>query len=290
MKITETSKPYVLDGAMGTELIRKGVHLPLPLWSAEANITHPETVLSIHQDYTAAGADIITTNTFRTTTYTYRKAGLSQQHAKERAKDSLMSAVDLARKAGGESIQVAGSMSAVEDCYSPDLFPGKGAAEDTYGEMVEWFTGAGVDILLFETMGNMDEIEVALSVSKNNSIFRWLSLILKDSEHLLDGTALISCLNYITEQSVSCLLMNCNKIETMNSSLDLFLSHWEGDWGLYPNLGKTDFENDYFDIIDETKFTEYIERYLDMEPTVIGACCGSTPHHIKQLKEMIDRK
>ena len=45
-----------------------------------------------------------------------------------------------------------------------------------------------------------------------------------------------------------------------------------------------------FDIIDETKFTEYIERYLDMEPTVIGACCGSTPHHIKQLKEMIDRK
>ena len=272
---------------MGTELIRKGVHLPLPLWSAEANITHPETVLSIHQDYTAAGADIITTNTFRTTTYTYRKAGLSQQRAKERAKDSLMSAVDLARKAGGEYIQVAGSMTAVEDCYSPDLFPGKGAAEDTYGEIVEWFTEAGVDILLFETMGNMAEIEVALSVSQNNANPRWLSLIFKDGEHLLDGTALISCLNYIAEQTVSCLLMNCNKIETTNSALDLFLSHWESDWGLYPNLGKTDFDNDYFDIINDSNFNDNFTRYLELKPAVLGACCGSTPKHIQLLKDML---
>ena len=43
-------KPYILDGAMGTELIRRSVNLPLPLWSGDANLTHPETVIQIHQD------------------------------------------------------------------------------------------------------------------------------------------------------------------------------------------------------------------------------------------------
>ncbi len=287
MDVKQSLIPSILDGAMGTELIKRGADLPLPMWSADANLNDKEVVLGIHKDYAAAGVDILRTNTFRTTTYTYRKAGLSHQRAKERAKDSLMSAVDLARKAGGEYIQVAGSMTAVEDCYSPDLFPGKGAAEDTYGEIVEWFTEAGVDILLFETMGNMAEIEVALSVSQNNANPRWLSLIFKDGEHLLDGTALISCLNYIAEQTVSCLLMNCNKIETTNSALDLFLSHWESDWGLYPNLGKTDFDNDYFDIINDSNFNDNFTRYLELKPAVLGACCGSTPKHIQLLKDML---
>ena len=68
-------KPYILDGAMGTELIRRSVNLPLPLWSGDANLTHPETVIQIHQDYVNAGADILTTNTFRTTPRTYLKSG-----------------------------------------------------------------------------------------------------------------------------------------------------------------------------------------------------------------------
>ena len=65
-------KPLLLDGAMGTELINRGISLPLPIWSADANLTHPEVVKGIHSDYIKAGADIITTNTFRTTPWTYR--------------------------------------------------------------------------------------------------------------------------------------------------------------------------------------------------------------------------
>ena len=63
----------LLDGAMGTELKNRGVDIPLPLWSAEANIKHPGIVKSIHEDYISSGADIITTNTFRTTSWTYKK-------------------------------------------------------------------------------------------------------------------------------------------------------------------------------------------------------------------------
>jgi len=75
-----------MDGAMGTELMARGLDLPLPLWSAEANLTDPKIVRGVHADYIFAGADITTTNTFRTTTWSYRKADYSPKRAAERAK------------------------------------------------------------------------------------------------------------------------------------------------------------------------------------------------------------
>ena len=287
MNKTHKSKPLVLDGAMGTELVRKGVDLPLPIWSADANLTHPEIVLNIHQEYAAAGADIITTNTFRSTTYTYGKAGYTKQRAQERARNSLMSAVDLARKTGDDSIKVAGSITAVDDCYSPELFPGKGAAEDTFGELVEWFNEAGVDLLLFETMGHVEEIQIALETSRNIESKCWFSLILKDSDHILDGHSLEEIINLIKTFSVSCLMLNCNKIATTQSALELFLSLWTDDWGVYSNLGVTDYDNNYFNTINDSNFKESILLYLESNPTIIGACCGSTPKHIEMIKNLI---
>ena len=57
--------PFLLDGAMGTELNNRGVKTELPLWTADANISHPDLVQNIHSEYIDAGANYITTNTFR---------------------------------------------------------------------------------------------------------------------------------------------------------------------------------------------------------------------------------
>ncbi len=130
-------KPLLLDGAMGTELINRGIDLPLPIWSADANLTHPEIVKEIHFEYIQAGAELITTNTFRTTTWTYRKAGYTPARAIERAKDCLYKAVECAQIAAGDTVKVAGSITSLEDCYSPEKFPGRSAAEDIYGETTE---------------------------------------------------------------------------------------------------------------------------------------------------------
>ena len=67
----------ILDGAMGSELIRWGMELPEHIWSAAANLTSPELVLDIHREYVDAGADYITANTFRTTSRAYEKTGIS---------------------------------------------------------------------------------------------------------------------------------------------------------------------------------------------------------------------
>ena len=122
---------------MGTQLISHGIKLPLPLWSAQANIEESQIVQSIHKDYVEAGADIITTNTFRTTTWSYRRAEYSPKRASRKAKDSLMKAIDLARSVNPKIL--AGSITSINDCYEPHEFPGKSIAEDSYGETIEWF-------------------------------------------------------------------------------------------------------------------------------------------------------
>ena len=280
-------RPLILDGAMGTELKNRGIDIPLPIWSADANLVHPEVVETIHSDYISAGADIITTNTFRTTTWTYRRAGYTPIKAKERARDSLLKAVECAQNASNKTVQIAGSITAVEDCYSPEKFPGKTVTEDTYGETLEWMRDGGVDLILFETMGNIHEVTLAMDMTQYLPIPLWLSLIMKDSGRILDGTPIQDLLSMIHEFKVDCLLTNCNQLEKTLSSIDQFNSAWKGEWGAYPNLGCTDYENDYFDIIDESNFNDGMKSILNKDPDVIGVCCGSRPHHVKLLKSLV---
>ena len=282
-------KPLLLDGAMGTELINRGTDLPLPIWSADANLTHPEIVKEIHFEYIQAGAELITTNTFRTTTWTYRKAGYTPARARERAKDSLYKAVECAQSAAGETIKVAGSITSLEDCYSPEKFPGKTAAEDIYGETTEWMVDAGLNFILFETMGNIQEITIALETARGFDNGVWLSLIMKNGDHILDGTPIQDVISLINGFEVDCLLNNCNQLDTTLRCIDHFENDWKGMWGTYPNLGKTDFENDYFDIIDESNFSAGMKSILMKDPGVIGVCCGSTPQHIRKIKTLIEK-
>ena len=244
----------------------------------------------IHIDYIKAGADIITTNTFRTTSYSYQKAGYSPQRARERAHDSLRSAVEMAQIAAGDSTQIVGSITSIDDCYSPELFPGKGAAQDTYGEVIEWFNNSGINHLIFETMGHLEEIQIALEMSQNAQMNLWVSLILKNGTQIRNGESIEETVNLIKKYSVSCLLINCNRVETIHKGIDNFLTSWRNDWGVYPNLGKTDFDNDYFELINSDNFREAMLSYLDLSPSVIGACCGSTPEHIHLLKKLLTNK
>src|SRR6266849_7650048 len=69
----------IMDGAMGTEILRRGVHTTLPLWSAEALLTHPKVVQNIHEKYITAGAEIIITDTFRTTQRAFAKKHIADK-------------------------------------------------------------------------------------------------------------------------------------------------------------------------------------------------------------------
>ena len=128
--------PVILDGAMGTQLLDRGFDLTPPLWSAEILELSAKTIEEIHKDYINVGAEIITTNTFRTTTRTFRKVFQhSIEKATEHAWNSCKIAVKAARKAAGGDIFVAGSIGPLEDCYIPELFPGEKAGLYEYNEI-----------------------------------------------------------------------------------------------------------------------------------------------------------
>ncbi|MGH8104057.1 MAG: homocysteine S-methyltransferase family protein, partial [bacterium] len=152
----------ILDGPMGTELQKRGVALPAPLWSAVALDSHPDLIVSIHQNYIRAGADIITTNTFRTAARTLQKVGRKADAAR-----LTRLAVQLAKKAReqagkGRDVFIAGSMAPLEDCYSPHLSPFEEFAYDDHLDQGTHLADAGVDLILIETMNTILEARAAL--------------------------------------------------------------------------------------------------------------------------------
>jgi homocysteine S-methyltransferase len=280
----------LLDGAMGTELMRAGLDLPLPIWSGDVNLTHPDYVRRIHEAYLTAGADILTTNTFRATPRAYRNNGYEEHEAIQRSHESLERAVELARQTAGADIIVAGSIAPLEDCYEPDLFPGIEFAQREFRELAIWLQDAGIDVILFETMGSWPEIKTALSATVDLQIPRWLSLILKNSNTLLDGTDLLNVLSDIKDYGIEMVLLNCSLCSVTADAVDLLLTNWKGAWGVYPNVGVAMPTKE--GVIEEKltikEFSKEINTYLTSGANVVGGCCGSNPDYIRAAREAID--
>lgn len=281
--------PLILDGAMGTELLRLEIDLPLPLWSAVANDTDRECIFNIHKDYSHAGADVLITNTFRSTPYAYQKAGFSKRDALLKAKDNLKKAVSLAKQTVSGNQLIAGSIAPIEDCYSPELFPGETQFDYSIEPILRWFQESKVDIILFETMGNFREISCAIKSVINCNLPVWLSLIIKDETHLLDGHPLDDILDKLSTSSIEILLLNCNTIQLTMNAIQGLKQNWDKSWGVYPNMGIENPEPDgkINHIISDENWKKYLKEILIEKPDVIGACCGSSPKHIRIIKNLI---
>ncbi len=222
----------LLDGAMGTQLLDSGIELPLPIWSGDINLTHPEYIEKIHKSYLDAGADILTTNTFRTTPRTYSNNGFSKKNAISRSHKSLNMAVKLARKVASRNTIIAGSIAPLEECYEPNLFPGYDLANKEFRELARWLQDAGVDMILFETMGCWLEIKSAILSTNDLKIPRWISLVLSSENKLLDGTDLTKVLLNLLDFGVEMVLLNCNPCNTTNGAIKFIINNWTKSWGV----------------------------------------------------------
>jgi homocysteine S-methyltransferase len=290
MNSLSSKDTLILDGAMGTELMRRGIDLPLPYWSSEANHTNPEAVLSIHEEYINAGADIITTNTFRTTPRTYRNAEYSMETAKALAKERLQQAVELALKASKESIVVAGSIAPLEECYQPELAPVQNIIEEEFTELYSWLIEYGVDFVLFETMGNISEIKSAVNITRKHSAKSILSLLIKNESSLFDDTPLVDVFTLIEDANFEAVLFNCVPLNILPGAIKTLKKHWDRNWGVYPNLGKSmpSAEGEFDEFETNENFIKQIDFYLKNNVKIIGSCCGSTPKHTKLIKAKIE--
>ncbi len=279
----------ILDSAMGSELIKYGEILPEHIWSAKTNLTNPQLIYKIHKSHIHAGANYITTNTFRTTKRAFKKLGLSNNKATQLATESFNSALQMAHKASKGKVKILGSIAPLEDCYSPNLFPGKKIALREYEEIANLFSSTNIDCFLLETMTNITEIKSCLTILKNFNIPIWVSLNLLNQSEILSGESLTNTIKEVKKFPVDCILLNCNPLERTLKALMVLKKKWGKELGVYPNLGKGEPSidgviNNYYSI-DE--FSNFIKKCFHIGINYIGGCCGANTDHIKIIKELI---
>jgi methionine synthase I (cobalamin-dependent) len=277
----------ILDGATGTELYRRGVDTGLPLWSANALLTDRDSRIlqQIHEDYLRAGADIITTNTFRT----HRRA-LAPSGNAHRALELTSRAVTIARGAiinvnVDSSKFIAGSISTLEDCYRPDLVPTDEELLAEHAERIDHLTQCGVDLILIETINTIREAVVMAKLAVATGTPVVVSFVCDREGRILSGETLTDAAKQLLPLGISIIGVNCGPTADLVKPLAELKQACGADFPLiaYGNIGYADEKVGWVNT-DAENPQAYCSHASQWKVKIVGGCCGTTPEHIHQLK------
>lgn len=292
---TELSKRIlILDGAMGTMLQRKGLQGN----SESFNLTNPETIGEIHNEYVEAGADIITANSFSANSISQSEYNLS-----EKAGQMAEAAARIARKAAGEAprkIWVAGSVGPTskslslaqninDPIFRPYSFDGMAEAFEV---QIRGLVKGGVDLLLFETCFDALNTKAALyaigHIPEASDIPIMISASMSDkSGRTLTGQTMEAFYRSIQHCNPLSFGLNCSLgAEEMIPLIAEVASFAACAVSCYPNAGLPNEMGEY----DETpsQMAESVRKMaLAGSVNIVGGCCGTTPEHIKAVAEAV---
>ena len=280
----------VLDSAMGTELEARGADISIPLWSARALFENPDTVRQIHIDNIDAGADIITTNTFRTNRRTIEKANYNYKELSyaESARELTAIAVELAKEAvmiTHDEVLVAGSIAALEDCYEPALAPDTDTLCTEHNEHVLNLVNAEADLLLPETMNNVREISAVLNQIHNTGKEFMISVICRNKDELLSGEPIKDAVKIIEKFSPSAIMVNCVHPSVAEGVITTLKRLTGSPIGVYANAGEAVHEKgSRFELdVSSAEYFDYAVKWKRMGAVIIGGCCGTNPEYIRKI-------
>ena len=283
---TDRNRPLILDGAVGSllQMNTKKVH-PI-LWSAILNFTEPEEIIRLHKDYISAGADIITTNTFRTNPVAYEKAELDTPY-----NDFVTMSVELAKIArnGNNNIFIAGSNPPAEDSYQSIRYLSHKQIESNHRKHIDLLWHSGCDFILNETLSHFDEIEIICQHCSDNNIPFILSFFITPELKILSGENIMETINFIKGFSPIAIGINC----VYPKIFEIFRNNITIDyrWGFYLNCGIGTYGDlDIYEGVSPNNYTKIVRDSLLADPFFIGTCCGSNPAHTKSIKDYIDTK
>lgn len=292
---TELSKRIlILDGAMGTMLQRKGLQGN----SESFNLTNPETIGEIHNEYIEAGADIITANSFSANSISQSEYNLS-----EKAGQMAEAAARIARKAADEAprkIWVAGSVGPTskslslaqninDPIFRPYSFDGMAEAFEV---QIRGLINGGVDLLLFETCFDALNTKAALyaieHIPEASDIPIMISASMSDrSGRTLTGQTMEAFYRSVQHCSPLSFGLNCSLgAEEMIPLIAEVASFATCAVSCYPNAGLPNEMGEY----DETpsQMAESVRKMaLAGSVNIVGGCCGTTPEHIKAVAEAV---
>lgn len=274
----------VSDGAMGTMLQAAGMsegEVP-ELW----NLEKPERVMAVHQGYAAAGADIITTNTFGGNRIKLERAGAAGSLA-----EANRAAVRIAREVAGTTAYVAGDLGPTGEMLEPFGSLAYAQAVDAYAEQAALLAEAGVDLLFIETMSDLEEVKAAVEgIRRVCDLPIFCSMTFDMGGRTMMGVAPARAAAVLSDLGVEAFGSNCGLgPEEMELVVrEMLEAKPEAVIIAQPNAGVPELE-DGKAVYSATPATmaEYARRFVALGARVVGSCCGSTPAYTQAIVEAV---
>tara|TARA_B100001146_G_scaffold224906_1_gene244895 strand:- start:784 stop:1713 length:930 start_codon:yes stop_codon:yes gene_type:complete len=297
-----TKKPVLLDGGIGTEVLRRGVR-----WLQHGIEDAPHVIRDIHVDYLNAGVDVLTTHTFNLTKRNFINFFRDADHMDligapglpTRAIELCRAAVSLAKEAltqtgKAETVPLAGSISPVMHLFRPDLSPPENDCLIHHKECIEILSDCGVDLIFFEGMNNTREAQAALQAAAGFDLPVWMSFVPGVDGNLLNGELLLDAANLARSQGAEAVLVSAGSIPMITNSLSNIINgspcgakaiigrysppSWKPDF--YPRFEDTD-------EVSPEKYAQEVNSWLDQGVHIVGGSSGTTPEHIHAVRKMI---
>ena len=274
---------HVFDGAMGTLLYGRGVFVNVCY--DELNLTRPELVRQIHAEYVAAGAEILETNTFGANPVKLSAYGLDA-----RTEEINRQAVGLAREAARGGARVCGAIGPLGIRIEPWGPTGRGEAVDLFLRQAQGLLEGGVDGFVLETFSDLAELQCAFQAVRSLSDLPVFAQVTVGQDGATAyGTGPRQVAVALTEMEPDVVGLNCSvgpavmldALEEMAEATSLPLSG-------QPNAGLPRTVGDRKIYLASPEYVaQYARRMIDVGVRFVGGCCGTTPEHIKRIRDAV---
>ncbi|MCI0343404.1 MAG: homocysteine S-methyltransferase family protein [Planctomycetales bacterium] len=285
-RLRDGGPPLLLDGGTGAELPRRGIRTPPPLWSAWALVTSPTTLRSIAKDFAAAGAEILTANTFRSHWRNLRLGGLG-----DRTEELTAKAIALAREgagagAPGRVVAIAGSQAPLEDCYRPEWVPKDAVLASEHERQARALAAGGADLILVETMNTIRESVAATRAAVATGLPVFSCVVCREGAVLFSGERVADWTAALRPLGAAALGINCTRLGAIEEALAALAAAAPGvPLVAYANIGESEpvLGWDSSETPPE-RYTEAARGWIGLGARVVGGCCGVFADHIAALR------
>ncbi len=286
----------ILDGAMGTELQRRGVPMDRIAWSAAALATHPEIVRAAHEDYLRAGAEILTANSFGCARHVLAPAGLGDRVAELNRSSIALAREARDRAAPGREAWIAGSISSFVPAGEWENTPDEAEGRASYREQAELLAEAGADLLILEMMRDLEQSRQALDAAVATGLPVWVGFTGRLAP---DGRTVVlrgrdrerpfaEILGPVVAGGGSVVAIMHSDMEAIDPALDIADRHWPGPLACYPHSGDwapPDWQ--FVNMIPPEDFVRAAEGWVARGVQIVGGCCGIGPEYIALLSKRL---
>ncbi|PYX31495.1 MAG: bifunctional homocysteine S-methyltransferase/methylenetetrahydrofolate reductase [Acidobacteria bacterium] len=281
--LTRIKQSAVLcDGAMGTLLYSKGIFINRSY--DELNLSQPELIRGLHHDYLQAGAEIVETNTFGANSFRLARHSLA-----DKVRDINLSGARLAREAAKSfDVWVGGSVGPLGTRIEPLGKTSFDEARDSFRQQIQALVEGGVDLLILETFGYLEEIHQAMLAARDvgSKLPLVAQVTIDEDGNCLDGSDPETFAPKLAEWGADVIGCNCSvgpvamldAIERVRAASSLPLS-------AQPNAGiprSVEGRNIY--LCSPEYMASYARKFVTAGVRIVGGCCGTTPEHIRVMK------